>query len=184
MESWSQPHYTHTGMMNQMQIWVSPRPRPWLISVEGHHVRHTIAKETNKHWCDDHTRCLTHPSPLHRLPPFLSLRHGCVWAHFPQQWQLTLLLLHHWILLALWTRDQRAKHWFTAWLQLLFSCCWLCSRLQILNAALGEMLISDTLMALHLQLNWFNWWNLQVSLKAGVMLCHVSVFIACPQAGL
>lgn len=46
MESWSQPHYIHTGMMNQMQIWASPGPRRELTSADEDRRRHIVTKET------------------------------------------------------------------------------------------------------------------------------------------
>lgn len=103
MESWAQPRYIHTGKMNQMQIWVLPVPGLQLISAgnisalcessfyNSNIIHHDYAictqmkQDLKCDYRDNHTWCATHPSPLHRLSPFLTLRHGYVWTcHFQQ----------------------------------------------------------------------------------------------------
>lgn len=156
-------------------------PGPLLISVGRHqrtmwnlflqHKRHpSLNRKKTQTWMWYNHTCVTHPSPLRRLSPFLILCHGCVWTccHFVYTALLDSAC-------PLDTRSESIAVVYGLASVIVFmlltvlpgSGSFVCNTLKILNVAPGWMWISAIFIALQDQ---FNWWNLQLSLKAEVML--------------
>lgn len=107
LESWWQPHYIHTGMMNQTLIWASPGPAPPLISssedqreqviksVKKKKKKRLIYRQRNRGVTITRWKKNPHPSPLHGLQPVIGLLHGSLLTH--SQSALTLVHLCRWI---------------------------------------------------------------------------------------